>query len=134
MCAQLSQVLVLYKIVMQIYAWKVACSEDLKPDRGAAASFNQQTSENIGVEKNQSIVQDLDVKAIALAMYCIVYSVYVHLMGIKWSNCEKGHVSYILFKAGVVGQPYFETYLIIVTTATTGGSVKNFKWEEFFDN
>ena len=26
------------------------------------------------------------------------------------------------------------TYLIIVTTATTGGSVKKFKWEEFFDN
>ena len=33
--------------------------------------FNEQTSENIRLSKNQTIVQDLDVKANALDMYCI---------------------------------------------------------------
>ena len=36
------------------YAGKVACSEDLKLT-GEPASFNQQTSQNIGLDKNQAI-------------------------------------------------------------------------------
>ena len=60
-------------MVMQIDAGKVACSEDLKLT-GPAASFNRQTSENIELDKNQTIVQDLDVKAIALASGHVMYT------------------------------------------------------------
>ena len=61
------------------YAGKVACSEDLKADRGAAAPFNQQTSENIWLDKNQTIVhRTLMPKLLHWACYG-----YTHLMRIK---------------------------------------------------
>ena len=86
-------------------AGKVACSEDLKADRGAAAPFNQQTSENIWHYKNQTIVhRTLMPKLLHWPCYG-----YRHLMWIKWPNCEKWeYVSYILYRGSTQFLPFLE--------------------------